>query len=424
MTGQTISADIPGHAPLSSNFRLLIGGQAISGFGTSVTQVALPAAAVVRLHAVPIELGAITSAEFFAAGLLSLLAGVYVDRWRRRRVMFISDVGRALVIGTVPVAVALGLLSIWQLIVVALLAGAGSVFFEIAYQAFLPSVVTRDQLLRANSKLFASSSITDMAGPGIAGVLIQLLGAARTMSVDAVSYLASLASLISMRGVTETLNTLDGPYGHPPLRIQIAEGFQQIRQDKILVSFLGSNGSYNFILVAEQALIVLFLLRTVRIPLAVLGVVLAAQGVGSVLGALLAGTLRKRIGFGKTIMLAAVAGPAFALLIPFTYPGVRLSFFVIGYLALGFTTTITKIVSGSYRQAAVPQQLLGRVVATYRTITWGPLPLAGLFGGLLGELLGPRAALLVFAILLAATPLWLLKTGIWRIREMTSEMLG
>jgi hypothetical protein len=262
-----------------------------------------------------------------------------------------------------------------------------------------------------------------LAGRGVAGVLVSLVGAATTLLVDTFSYVVSFVSILSIRGVTET--HLDRAPGEEAPRVtvrsQVVEGFRYLRTDPILVGFLGCIAQFNFFLVAEEALFVVFLVKSVHASSGVVGVMLAAEGSGALVGAVVARRLAGWLGTGKAMVLGSTAGPLLGLLIPVTSGTATLWCFAIGAGGLGATTTILKVVGGSYRQATVPPHLLGRMVATMRTFTWGPLPLGALVGGVLGQVVGPRLALLVLSLLLVAAPIWLVASPIWKLDEREGE---
>jgi MFS family permease len=404
-----------------ASFRRLWFGQTVSQLGTAVTAVALPLVAVLELHASALEVGVIAAATYAAYAVLGLPAGVYVDRWTRRNVMLVTDAGRAIAIGVVPLLWALGLLRIWELYAVALVVGVLSLFFDVAYQAYLPAVVSRDKLIAGNARLQGSTAVTLLAGPGVAGVLVQLLGAAATLLVDACSYVVSFVSVLSIRGRPETHVRAAR---REPLSRQVAEGFRYIRQDTILASFLGCVAQFNLLIAAEEALFVVFLVRSVHVSAALVGVLLSGMGVGAIAGALLAQRIARWLGTGRSLVLAATLGPLLGMLMPFTYKGAALACFVVGTAGLGVAQTVFKVVGGSYRQAVVPAHLLGRVVAITRTLTWGPAPLGALLGGILGQVFGPRAALLVLAVAMLSSPLWLVLTPVWRVRDFATSRGG
>lgn len=413
-----------------TNFRYLLAGQTVSLVGRAITVVALPIVAVLQLNASTFEVGLITGAEYVAYSVFGLFAGVYVDRWRRRSVLLWSDAARVVVIGAVPVLWMFDQLRLWHVIVVALLTGLFTLFFDTAHQAYLPSLISRDKLVRGNAQLQTSASVAELAGPGIGGLVVQLVGAALTLVGNAVTYLVSFVAVLAIRADREDPAQLaaarraaaGGQASGETVRGQIVEGLRYLMSDKILRSFIGTIGQFNFLNTAQQALLVVFLLRVVEVSPAVVGLLMASIGAGAVLGALIARPMVERLGVGRTMVLAAAIGPAVGILIPFTHADARLAFFVIGNAALGATPTILKVVGVSYRQAIVPPHLLGRVVATNRAFTWGPLPLGGLLGGVLGEVFGVRTALLIIALLFTTTFVWLLFTPAWHLRGFGDEV--
>jgi MFS family permease len=403
-----------------ANFRKLLFGQSVSQLGIQTTAVVLPLVAVLQLGATPLQVGLITSAEFIAYAVLGLVAGVFVDRWRRRRVMLAADAGRALTIAVVPVLWALGLLRIWHLFLAALLVGIQSLFFDTAQQAYVPLVISREKLVQGNSQLQASTSVTQLAGPGVGGLLVQAFGGALALLANSVTYLVSFVSVLWMRASAET-HTERPPGGGPrreTIRGQIADGLRYVRSDRVLFSLLLYTGQLNFLLTAQQALLVIFLARDVMAPPSLIGFLMASTGVGAILGAASSRRLAERFGSARTWVIGAVFGPVLGVLVPFAHLNVTLLLFVVGMAAMGATITIVKVTGQSYRMAAVPPDLLGRVVATTRTLTWGPVPVGSVLGGLLGQALGVRTGLLVIAVLLVTCPLWLLITPVLRVRDL------
>jgi MFS family permease len=406
-----------------ANFRKLLFGQSVSQLGIQTTAVVLPLVAVLQLRANPLEVGLITSAEFIAYAVLGLVAGVFVDRWRRRRVMLVTDAGRALVIGLVPVLWAAGLLQVWHLFLAALLVGIQSLFFDTAQQAYVPAVISREKLIQGNSQLQASTSVTQLAGPGVGGLLVQAVGGALALLANAATYLVSFGSVLWMRAPQEMHASPAKGAGAPreTIRRQIADGFRYVRRDRILFSVLGYTGQLNFLMTAQQALLVIFLANEVHAPPSLIGFLMASSGVGAIIGAVSSRRLAHRLGSARAWAIGALLGPVLGLLVPFAHLDVTLLCFVIGMAAIGATITIVKVTGQSYRMAIVPANLMGRVVATTRTLTWGPVPIGGALGGLLGQLLGVRPALFVVALLLLTSPLWLLLTPVLRLRNLEDD---
>jgi MFS family permease len=365
--------------------------QTISVFGTGFTQLALPLIAVTALGATPAQMGFLGTAEFLPFLLLGLVAGVWVDRWPRRPVLIVGDVGRALALATIPLAALAGVLGMPQLYVVGFLAGVLTVFFDVAYQAYLPALVKRRQLVEGNSRLEASRSIAQVSSPGIAGVVIQIFSAPVAIVLDAISYLAS-ALLIGRIGQPEGR---PDPSGRRLMVAEVREGLGVVFGSRLLRSIAGCTGTSNFFSHVWGVLIILFAVRELSLTAATIGVVFSVGNVGALLGAFVAGRVGRRLGVGPTIILTSLgAALGFAPLV-FATPRTAVPLLIAGGLISGFSNVVYNVTQVSLRQAITPQRLQGRMNATMRFVVWGTIPLGSLAGGVLGELLGLRPAITV-----------------------------
>jgi MFS family permease len=397
-----------------ADFRRLWAGDTASQFGTFVGNTAVPLLAAVTLAATPFEMGLLTAAETLAFLLLGLPAGVWVDRLSRRRVMLTADFTRAALLLSVPIAWWAGVLTLAQLLVVVLFVGVATVFFDIAYQSYLPSLVGREHLLEGNAKLQAVQSTAQIAGPSAAGVLVQLISAANTVLVTGLGYLTSALFLLRIR----TKEPEPDRGGHAPLLPQIAEGLRFVFSDKPLRATVGTTATANFFGGAFTAVYVLFLTRTVGLAPAAVGVLLAVGGAGGILGAVCSGALTRRIGQARAIWLVPLCTLPGHLLLPLAAPGWRLGLAGFG-AALGWCGIIIyNVASVSYRQAICPDRLLGRMNASVRFVVWGVIPLGGLLGGGLGEGLGLRGALWVAVTGEVAAVLWVVCSPLRRMRDL------
>ncbi|HEV8338152.1 MAG TPA: MFS transporter [bacterium] len=388
------SPSTPGPAaPLwrHGDFMKLWVAQTISVFGTGFTQLALPLIAVTALGATPAQMGFLGTAEFLPFLLLGLVAGVWVDRWPRRPVLIVGDVGRALALATIPLAALAGVLGMPQLYVVGFLAGVLTVFFDVAYQAYLPALVKRRQLVEGNSRLEASRSIAQVSSPGIAGVVIQIFSAPVAIVLDAISYLAS-ALLIGRIGQPEGR---PDPSGRRLMVAEVREGLGVVFGSRLLRSIAGCTGTSNFFSHVWGVLIILFAVRELSLTAATIGVVFSVGNVGALLGAFVAGRVGRRLGVGPTIILTSLgAALGFAPLV-FATPRTAVPLLIAGGLISGFSNVVYNVTQVSLRQAITPQRLQGRMNATMRFVVWGTIPLGSLAGGVLGELLGLRPAITV-----------------------------
>jgi MFS family permease len=379
-----------GHA----DFMRLWSAQTISQFGSQVTLLALPLAAIVVLDASAFEVAALSAAEGAPWLLFSLPVGAWVDRVLRKPILVVADVGRALVLLSVPLAYALDALTIWQLYAVGFAAGVLTVFFDVAYQSYLPSLVERSQLEEGNSKLEVSRSGAQLAGPGVAGALVDLVTAPVAILVDALSFLASAAWLsriereerIEARGVERTR-----------LAAEILEGLRFVARDPYLRPSMVYVAAFNFFTNVIFAIFLVYAVRRLDLSPAVIGLVLAIGSLGFLVGAFLAPRVSARLGVGTTMIgAAAVAGLAL-FLIPLAPPSNALPFLIASGVIVDFAIVLYNVTGISLFQAITPDRLLGRMNASRRFVVWGVLPLGSLAGGALASTIGLRETLFVGA---------------------------
>ncbi|HEX5506669.1 MAG TPA: MFS transporter [Thermomicrobiales bacterium] len=398
------------------DFLKLWAGQTVSAFGDQVSLLALPLAAVLALHAGAAQMGFLTAAGRAPVLLLGLFAGVWADRLRRRPLLIGADLGRALLLGSIPAVALLGRLTLPYLYMVAFLVGALAVVFSVAYQAYLPALVARAELVEGNSKLTATRSIAQIAGPGLAGALVQLLTAPVAILADAVSFLASALSL-GLIGKPEA--RLRAVRGESSTRGEIGEGLRLVWRNPVLRAAAGCGGTYNCCNAMILALYVLYLARGLALPPALIGVILAALGPGSLLGALVAVRAARRFGLGPTIVGGiAVAGGA-NLLVPLAGGplAVVAPVLVAAAFVNGFGQPLYNINQVSLRQAITPDRLQGRMNATMTVVVGGAAPLGALLGGALGAAIGPRAALALGACGTLLACLWIVCSPVLALRE-------
>lgn len=396
------------------DFRRLWAGETVSQFGDAVTRVALPLIAVTQLAASPFEVGILTAAATAGFLLVGLPAGAWIDRIRRRPLMMRMNLLRAALLATVPIAWWLGLLTLAQLLVVALVAGIARVFFDVAYQSYLPSLVGRQRLVEGNAKLETSRALADVSGPALGGGLVQLLGAATTLLADALSLLGSAMFLQRIRAVEPAPARPD----RSDLRGEIAEGLRYVLGHSLLRPITACTGTANLFGGVIVAMTVLFLSRELDLPAGTVGLLLGLTGVGGVLGAVTGSWWIRRIGHARTIWLVPVLAWPLGVLQALAHPGWGLVLFVTGGVAFGFGVVVYNVAQVSFRQAICPDRLLGRMNASIRFLVWGMIPLGGLLGGLLGEWIGIRAA---FGIGLAGCAVgagWLLASPLRRMRDL------
>jgi MFS family permease len=399
------------------DFRRLWTGDALSQGGTMVTALAMPLAAVTVLHATPFEVGLLTTFQYLGFLLIGLPAGAWVDRMRRRSVMIAADAGRAVLLGSVPVSAALGVLTIWQLYAVVLLAGCLTVLFDVSYQSYLPFLVGRDRLVEGNSKLQGTQSVAQVAGPSIGGVLVQWLTAPYAIATDAASYVWSALWLGAIR------RREPAPEHAAPARfaLDVREGLIFIARHPLLRAITACTATSNLFSSAGQAMLIVLLARELRLSAGVIGALMSAGAVGGVVGALTARRLAGVIGEGPVIWLSIAITSPLTLVQPFLHRGWILAVFVVSQIVVSAGIVIYNVTQVSFRQALCPERLLGRMNATVRFFVWGVMPLGGLLGGVLGSVAGVRAALLVAAIGSSLAFGWVFFSPLRRMRRLPTS---
>ncbi|MFI0797106.1 MFS transporter [Micromonospora rubida] len=411
-----VGPEAPKSVLRNRNFRLLWIGETTSAFGTSVSRVALPLIAVVTLDASTFEVGLLTATAWLPWLLLGLPAGAWVDRLPRRPLMLACNVVSLATVLSAPIAYWAGVLTIAHLLLVALLTGAASVFFQTSYQVFLPSVVNDNrQLPAANAALQGSESVAQVAGPGLAGAITQAVGAVFGLGVNAITFLVSSWCLLLIKAKDE----VHAVGGHrASMMKEIRVGLRFVRRDPYLRAFTLFGALSNIALTGYQAILVVFLVREVGTSAATAGLLISAMSVGGVLGASLAPLVARRFGTARGLLLIQCLGSPFALLIPMSTPGAGLSLTVVGGVGVGVGVVAGNVIKGSFRQSYTPAALLGRVVATMHLLNYGTIPLGALLAGALGTSLGLRATMWIMAVGLVAAVVVLLVSPIRRRRDL------
>ncbi|MFJ6687023.1 MFS transporter [Streptomyces werraensis] len=372
------------------NYRLVYTANLISGFGTQVTIVALPLVAVLALHASALQVGILLTCASIAVVLIGLPAGPWVDRMDRRKVMIASDLWRAVLLGSIPVAWWLDRLTMEHLYAVALIEGALTIFFDVAAQSYLPYVIGKERLVEGNSGLGAVDSVARSAGPGIAGILISLVSAPFAIIADAISYLCA-ALAVSLVNKPYPVVEPSGPRRN--LRGEISEGLQWLWQQPILRPVTLAAAASNYFGTMSWVTLVALMGDGLHLPAWLIGLVYAAGGVGGLLGSMCTGKIIARIGMGKSLGAVFVWAIPFQLLIPLADHGWWIVCAMVGQLGVWASLAIRNIAQLSLRQKITPDALLTRVNASARFLSWGGLPLGALTAGLASEFFGTRATL-------------------------------
>jgi MFS family permease len=387
-------------------FRNLWLATSVSQLGTQVSELAIPFIAITSLRATPFQVGVLNAVQFLPILLLSLVVGVWVDRLRRRPVLIASDLARALILFSIPVAGFLHLLSMAQVYLVAFLVGSLTVLFDVAYQSYLPALVADDRLITANSRLQVSEQGASVIGPALAGSLISLITAPIAVAVDAASYLASAGFLLGIR--RPELEPSPPEPGTGVIR-EIAAGLAFVLRQPILRAIAITAGLIQLFGRMVFAILLLYLVRQVGLTAAAVGAVFSIGSAGFVVGALIAGRVGTTFGVGRTIVGAAVLASASPLLYAVGPRGLTGAFVAAGFFLYGVAAVVWTVNNLSLRQAITPRALLGRTNASMRLLGWGAIPVGSVLGGFLGGALGLRETIVLGAAgsLLASLPVLL-----------------
>jgi MFS family permease len=376
-----------------ADFRRLWAGQTISQLGSQVSTLALPLVAVLALHASAFRVSLLAMFELLPFLLFALPAGAWVDRVARRQVLIGADAARALALGSVPLAAAVAHVTFVQLCAVGFVAGTMTVFFDVAYQSYLPSLVEQDDLVDANSKLEISRSGAQIGGPGFAGLLIQWLGAPYAVAIDAVTFAWSALFVQRIRA----RETVDPPVELPNLRREIGEGLRYLVRDARWRPMTTYSALFNLGTGITGPLILVYAVRRWGLSPGQLGLAFMLGNVGWLVGALVARRASEVFGLGRALVLGGAISGAPFLLVPLLPKAYAIPTLVAVEAVAQLGVVIVNVNAVSLYQTQVPARLLGRMSASRRWIVWGVIPLGNLLGGVLASQVGLRTALIVGA---------------------------
>lgn len=401
-------------------FLKLWAGQSISLLGSQVTTLALPLTAVLVLKASPTQMGILGAVQLAPFLILSLLVGVWVDQLPRRSILLWADVGRFVLFGSIPVSSIFHFLSIEYLYVVGLLTGILSVFFEVASQAYLPDLVETRALTEGNTKFEISRSLAQIAGPGLAGLLVQLISAPLAIVVDAVSF-----------GISALFVGFIRP-GSPPRRrekpalvfAQIWQGITQLMGNQYTRALIICGTTRSFFQSAMGAVSTLFFVRALNLTPLQIGLITLAGGIGTLIGAIFAARIARRVGLGTALIGGAALVGLSSLLIPAASGPLWLALVIltVSLFVSSLAAPIYGVNQLSLRQTITPADLQGRVNATVRFMAWGALSLGSLAGGFLGDMLGLRLTLLLGAVGTLLSFLWILFSPVRTLKDQAGAV--
>ena len=411
-------------------FMLFWSGETISLFGTQITLLALPLTAVLTLHATAAQLGLVRFAEAFPYVIFTLIFGAWVDRRRRKPVLILANAARGMLIGLVPLLAILHLLQFSLLTALAFGAGMFTVLFEVTWLAYVPTIITADDLVEANGKVAMSSAVAEVAGPGLGGALVQVLSAPLALVADAISYIIATATLIAIRAPEAAPLAPQGQ--RKQLFREIGEGMQTVWANQFLRAIMLMSGLWNMLFGISDTAFVLYAVRELRLEPGILGAIFGVGAIGGVIGSAISTRVGQRGAFGPVLGIAFTFGSVPWLLLPAVRGAQPLEIvgFTVAYFLVRLGLGLWSVLTISFRQAITPHYLLGRVGASLRFISSGLGALGFLLAGALATLLGLRQTLwLAAAGFLVILGITLLATPLPRIRAIptgpdTSEAAG
>ncbi|MCX4502497.1 MFS transporter [Streptomyces anulatus] len=397
------------------DFRLLWLGETTSKLGSSMSIITMPLVAVAILDASTFQVSALAALTWLPWLLIGLPAGAWVDRMASRRVMLVCNMVSLVSFMSVPIAAWSGVLTIWQLMAAALVAGSAAVFFETAFQVYMPSLVPKEELVDGNAKLQGSASAAYIAGPGAGGLLAQAVGAVWGMAADALSFLVSTACLLGIR--SEAGRKRPTGRSSKSLVRDIGEGLRYVFGDTYLRVFTLNGAAANLSLQGFNAVLVVFMVRELDVSPAAAGLTMAGTSLGGVLGAAAVPWVTRRFGSARGLLIAQATAP-FGLLIPMAGSGAGLLLVVVGGLLISLGVVVVSVIKRSFVQEYCPRPMLGRVVVSMQFLNYGAIPVGALLGGGLSTVLGLRPTVWLMTGAFVLTTLMLLFSPVRRLRDL------
>jgi MFS family permease len=361
------------------DFVRMWGAQTVSAFGSRITRTALPVIAILLVTADPVQIAILSALEVTPGVLVGLFAGGFIDRHDKRPVMVLSDVARAALVFSVPLAAWFAHLGIAQLYVVAALVGGFSALFELADNAYLPALIGRERLIEGNSRLQATDSVAEIGGPALAGVLIQWLTAPVTLLIDAASYVVSALLLASIRSKEVRESDPTAPSLVDDIRIGARAGFGHPVVGPTFWSFAIGDLANGFFM----ALYMLYALQTLRLDVATVGIVIGLGGVSALAGAFVASTVSGRLGLGRAMIVTLAVGKVAGLFVALAAlaPAFGVAWLSASQLLGDGAMVAFLILANSYRQAVLPLDVMARANGLLQVMTGVLLPLGALIAG-------------------------------------------
>ncbi len=403
-------------------FMLFWSGETVSLFGTQITLLALPLTAVLTLHATAAQLGFVRFVEAFPYVLFTLIFGAWVDQRRRKPALILANTARALLIGLVPLLAILNVLQLSLLALIAFAVGVFTVLFDVTWLAYVPTLITADELVEANGKVATSASAAEVAGPGLGGLLVQILSAPLALVADAISYLVATITLVAIRAPEPAPHVRRGQQWQ--LLRDIRVGLSTAWRNPNLRAIMIMSGLWNMLFGIADTVFVLYAIRELHIQAGTLGAIFAVGAIGGLIGSAISTRLGQRGRFGPVLGIAFTFGTVPWILLPAVAGSLPLEVaaFTLGYFLVRVGLGLWSVLVVSYRQAITPNHLLGRVGASLRFVSYGLGALGFLLAGVLASLIGLRPTLWLaaggFIVILLIT---LLATPLPRVRALPTE---
>jgi MFS family permease len=406
------------------DFMMIWSAATVSILGSQVTLIAVPFIALTMLGASVFQVSLLAAVEMLPFLLFTLPAGAWLDRVRRRPVLIAADIGRGVVLMSIPVAYVAGTLSIGQLFVVAFITGTLTALFDVADQSYLPAILNRDDLVEGNAHLQISYSVAQIGGPTLGGNLIAIVAAPMAIAIDALSFFISGGFISAIRRREDPPPRRLRESGRPEsMRSEIAEGLRYVLGNRYLRPIAACTGVSNLFAAALFAVFPFLIWTELKLPPAFFGTVMGAASIGFLAGAALSSRLPNSLGIGRTIVVSAALGsPAFLLLTltPQDLSLAAVTLFV-GWFVAGMGQVIYNVAQVSLRQAVTPPEMQSRMNATMRFIVWGTIPIGSVMGGVLATVLPVRAALILAALATFLSIVPVLASPLWSLREIPVE---
>ncbi len=400
------------------DFARLWFSESVSSFGSQFSTFAIPVLAILSFNATPFEYGALVALGILPYPILGLFVGVWADRFRKRRIMTLCNLGRLATLASIPVASALGVLGLPQLFLVNLTNGIFSVFFDISYQAYLPILVERRDLVEGNQKLQVTASGASVAGPGIAGFVYQLIGGAFTCAVDAFGYLIASLALLDIRKVEPKRTSGPGDFFG-----EMREGIRVVFGNPLLWTIAGCTATANLGAYMVGSAFNIFALKHLNLSTVELGFIYTIGALGFVVGALMARRATTRLGFGPGLAVSILIG-GLAVLYPLAAYGLPFALPAMVAFIIGTSSPIYNISQVSLRQAITPDRLQGRMNATMRVIVWGTIPVGSFVGGILGGTIGLADTMYLGGLIAGLAAAWIVFGPVMKLKKQPEPVYG